>query len=86
MDQVDLPVLGAKDEHDILNFGIPQGVDYIAASFVQSGSDVRSFAVLLSCSLTGTASIDKGASQTPPNKSGDDDLLVPPTDPLFSVR
>merc|ERR1719159_2386747 len=37
---VDLPVLGEKDKDDILNFGIPQGVNYIAASFVQSGNDV----------------------------------------------
>merc|ERR1719331_665822 len=28
---VDLPVLGEKDKDDILNFGIPQGVNYIAA-------------------------------------------------------
>ena len=28
---------------NILNFGIPQGVNYIAASFVQSGKDVRRF-------------------------------------------
>ena len=41
--QADLPVLGEKDKDDILNFGIPQGVNYIAASFVQSGKDVRRF-------------------------------------------
>ena len=45
--EVDLPVLGEKDKDDILNFGIPNGVDYIAASFVQSGSDVRVLAFLL---------------------------------------
>jgi pyruvate kinase len=44
---VELPVLGEKDKHDILNFGIPQGVNYIAASFVQSGSDVDSIRALL---------------------------------------
>merc|ERR1719313_712565 len=38
---VDLPVLGDKDKDDILNFGIPQGVDFVAASFVQSADDVR---------------------------------------------
>jgi len=44
---VDLPVLGETDKHDILNFGIPQGVNYVAASFVQSGSDVDSIRQLL---------------------------------------
>merc|ERR1719198_37978 len=44
---VDLPVLGETDKHDILNFGIPQGVNYVAASFVQSGSDVDSIRALL---------------------------------------
>jgi pyruvate kinase len=44
---VDLPVLGEKDKDDILNFGIPNGVDYIAASFVQSGSDVEKIRALL---------------------------------------
>jgi pyruvate kinase len=44
---VDLPVLGDKDKEDILNFGIPQGVNYIAASFVQSGKDVDDIRELL---------------------------------------
>merc|ERR1719271_146195 len=44
---VDLPVLGEKDKDDILNFGIPQGVNYIAASFVQSGKDVDDIRELL---------------------------------------
>merc|ERR1719456_1388194 len=44
---VDLPVLGETDKHDILNFGIPYGVNYVAASFVQSGSDVDSIRALL---------------------------------------
>merc|ERR1719230_456568 len=44
---VDLPVLGEKDKDDILNFGIPQGVNYIAASFVQSGQDVDDIRELL---------------------------------------
>merc|ERR1719473_1199709 len=39
--KVDLPVLGEKDINDIKNFGIPNGVDFIAASFVQSAEDVR---------------------------------------------
>jgi pyruvate kinase len=44
---VDLPVLGEQDKADILNFGIPQGVNYIAASFVQSGQDVDDIRELL---------------------------------------
>lgn len=37
---VDLPTLTDKDIDDIQNFGIPEGVDYIAASFVRRGSDI----------------------------------------------
>merc|ERR1740138_1649060 len=44
---VDLPVLGEKDKDDILNFGIPQGVNFIAASFVQCGQDVDDIRELL---------------------------------------
>merc|ERR1719456_1130680 len=44
---VDLPVLCEKDKDDILNFGIPQGVNFIAASFVQSGQDVDDIRELL---------------------------------------
>jgi pyruvate kinase len=39
--KVNLPVLQEKDKNDLLQFGIPQGVDFIAASFVQSADDVR---------------------------------------------
>merc|ERR1719450_801498 len=39
--KVDLPVLQEKDKDDLLKFGIPQGVDFIAASFVQSAEDVK---------------------------------------------
>jgi len=38
---VDLPVLQEKDVNDLLQFGIPQGVDFVAASFVQSAEDVK---------------------------------------------
>merc|ERR1719265_2486815 len=44
---VDLPVLGDKDKEDILNFAIPQGCNFIAASFVQSGQDVEEIRELL---------------------------------------
>lgn len=39
--KVNLPVLQPKDVDDIQNFGVPQGVDFIAASFVQSAEDVQ---------------------------------------------
>jgi pyruvate kinase len=37
---VDLPTLTDKDIDDITNFGIPEGIDFIAASFVRRGSDI----------------------------------------------
>jgi len=39
--KVELPVLQEKDVNDLLQFGIPQGVDFVAASFVQCAEDVR---------------------------------------------
>jgi len=38
---VNLPVLQEKDKKDLVEFGIPQGVDFIAASFVQNAGDVK---------------------------------------------
>ena len=37
---VDLPTLTPKDEIDLVDFGIAQGVDFIAASFVRKASDL----------------------------------------------
>ena len=37
---VDLPTLTEQDEDDLVNFGLAQGVDFIAASFVRKGSDI----------------------------------------------
>ncbi|PFH33551.1 pyruvate kinase PyK1 [Besnoitia besnoiti] len=45
--KVQLPVIGEKDKNDILNFGIPMGCNFIAASFVQSADDVRLIRSLL---------------------------------------
>merc|ERR1719245_1685577 len=39
--KVELPVLQDKDKDDLVKFGIPQGVDFVAASFVQSKEDVE---------------------------------------------
>lgn len=37
---IDLPILTQKDETDLVEFGIPTGVDFIAASFVRKVADV----------------------------------------------
>lgn len=39
--KVDLPVLSEKDIDDLQNWGCKHAVDFVAASFVQSGEDVR---------------------------------------------
>merc|ERR1719277_2910376 len=39
--KVELPVLQEKDVKDLVEFGVPQGVDFVAASFVQDGEDVK---------------------------------------------
>merc|ERR1712071_263073 len=39
--KVDLPVLQEKDKNDLVQFGIPKGVDFVAASFVQSAQDIN---------------------------------------------
>ncbi|SBT37753.1 pyruvate kinase, putative [Plasmodium ovale wallikeri] len=39
--KVDLPIISEKDKNDILNFAIPMGCNFIAASFIQSAEDVR---------------------------------------------
>lgn len=38
---VELPVLQEKDVNDLQKFGVPQGVDFVAASFVQTAKDVK---------------------------------------------
>merc|ERR1719223_1034612 len=45
--KVELPVLQEKDVKDIKEFGIPVGVDFIAASFVQSREDVKTIRATL---------------------------------------
>ena len=37
---VDLPTLTAKDEVDLVEWGVPNDIDFIAASFVRKGSDL----------------------------------------------
>jgi len=45
--RVDLPLLQPKDEKDLLDFAIPQCVDFVALSFVQDGESVRGVRRLL---------------------------------------
>eukprot|EP00565_Helicotheca_tamesis_P002004 CAMPEP_0185728836 /NCGR_PEP_ID=MMETSP1171-20130828/4234_1 /TAXON_ID=374046 /ORGANISM="Helicotheca tamensis, Strain CCMP826" /LENGTH=555 /DNA_ID=CAMNT_0028397583 /DNA_START=107 /DNA_END=1774 /DNA_ORIENTATION=+ len=45
---VDLPTLTEKDIDDIVNFGIKNEVDFIAASFVRKASDVKKIRQILS--------------------------------------
>merc|ERR1711957_248992 len=39
--KVNLPTITEKDEDDIINFGLKEGVDMIAASFVRTANDVE---------------------------------------------
>jgi pyruvate kinase len=50
---VDLPILAEKDVDDLVNFGIKEGVDMIAASFVRNPENVNTIRKVLS---------DKGAN------------------------
>lgn len=45
--KVDLPVCGDREKDDIINFAIPQGCNFIAASFTQAADDVRQIRNLL---------------------------------------
>ena len=50
---VNLPTITEKDKDDILNWGVKNNVDFIAASFVRKGSDIeyhsRSFGRTFGC-------------------------------------
>jgi pyruvate kinase len=46
--KVDLPTFTEKDVKDIVEFGIARRVEFIAASFVRTGQDVRNLKKLLS--------------------------------------
>lgn len=39
--RVDLPTLTEDDEDDLINFGLKEGIDIIAASFVRKASDIE---------------------------------------------
>ncbi|KAF4697258.1 hypothetical protein FOZ60_009881 [Perkinsus olseni] len=45
--RVDLPCIGEKEANDILNWGLPNGINFIAVSFVQHGDDIRGLRKIL---------------------------------------
>ena len=49
---VDLPTLTEKDVDDLLNWGVKNSVDFIAASFVRKASDVHTIRKLLAGAVT----------------------------------
>ena len=53
---VDLPTLTKKDEEDLVNWGIPNDIDFIAASFVRKGQDLDN--IRKACSLSLSSSND----------------------------
>lgn len=44
---IDLPTLSAKDISDLTDFVVPQGVDFVAASFTRRASDIRKYREVL---------------------------------------
>lgn len=44
---IQIPGITAKDENDLLNFAIPNGVDIVSGSFVRSADNVRAIRVCL---------------------------------------
>jgi pyruvate kinase len=62
---VDLPTLTEKDEDDLINWGVKNSVDFIAASFVRKGSDVRAIRALLAKAAQSAAAPAVHASTEP---------------------
>ena len=46
---VDLPTLTKKDEDDLVNWGLPNDIDFIAASFVRKGLDLDNIRKVCIC-------------------------------------
>ena len=38
---IDLPILTEKDEDDLVKFGLKEGIDIVAASFIRSADDIN---------------------------------------------
>jgi len=49
---VDLPTLTEKDINDIVNWCIPNDIDFIAASFVRKASDIENVRKVRECVCT----------------------------------
>jgi len=47
VENISLPILQDKDENDLINFGLKEGVDLIAASFVREGKDIEAIRDML---------------------------------------
>lgn len=56
---VDLPTITQKDIDDIMNWGVPNKIDFIAASFVRKGSDVLAIKKLLGAASNSIQIISK---------------------------
>lgn len=63
---VDLPTITKKDEDDILLWGVPNKIDFIAASFVRKGSDLKVIRDLLGPQASKTIHIISKVSRTQP--------------------
>ena len=65
---VDLPTLTAKDEDDLIHWGVPNDIDFIAASFVRKGSDLDYIRKVCSTSSINRLDVDltmaSGAGRT----------------------
>jgi pyruvate kinase len=73
---VDLPTLTEKDTDDLVNWGVKNSVDFIAASFVRKGSDVRAIRAVLAAAAQSAAAPNSSA-----DAGGDGDVWgsSPPT-------
>ena len=59
---VDLPTLTRKDEEDLVQWGIPNDIDFIAASFVRKGEDLDNIHRVCCCFLhASTHSLSAGS-------------------------
>lgn len=59
---VDLPTLTSKDIDDIVNWCIPNDIDFIAASFVRKGSDIDNVRQVRRAGVQGVGGQGWGAS------------------------
>jgi pyruvate kinase len=80
---VDLPTLTEKDIDDIVNWGIPNQIDFIAASFVRKASDVEKIREILGEAGKGIKIISKIENQE--GMENYEDILVS-TDAIMVAR